>query len=243
MASRGIDVTIPDITGWLPDLLDRFDDEVYVHTIDGVPIYANEACRDSLGVTLEEFRELPPYGWVSEEARPGLPARIEQLSMYGHARFESSYILPNGASGTYEVRAKLLSIGGEPVVLSVGRDVTGRRHMLEDLQLRGVLLDLVDDGVVVSEPDGTILYVNRVAASMHGYRRHRMARMNVLDLALDSSAEKHALSREADTAFTAEHFTATGTVLHLRVVARLVQHRGREVVVRILRPTEDERPA
>lgn len=230
---------LPELSGIILEFLDHIDDEVYIHTVDGRPIYANDAALSRLGYTREEFRHLPPYRWVPEPTK--VPERIGQLADHGHARFESNYRTRDGKLATYEVRAKVFMIEGEPIVFSIGRDMTGRRRMIRDLELRSQLLELIDEAVLAHDTDGGIVYANPAAAQLYGYTREELLGMRMHDLLPPADAgrladELRELPLHGSVRVTCEHVRRGGRPLPVEVRTALLEQGGQTLVARVVQP-------
>jgi diguanylate cyclase (GGDEF)-like protein/PAS domain S-box-containing protein len=139
-------------------LLDIALDGIIAHTLDGEPVYFNEAAHTQLGYTREEFKQLGPWGWVAEKARPTRPRRMQALLKNGTARFSGYGKHKDGRVIPTEVVARLVERLDGPIIISVVRDITERvraeehmRYMAFHDQLTGLAnRSLLEDHLAIS---------------------------------------------------------------------------------------------
>ena len=117
-------------------VLDQLQDSIILHTVDGIPRYANRAAWEPRGFTHDEFLALRPFGWLPEGAAPSLPAEEIQhrIRHDGAVTFQSSLLDTEGVVVPLEVHARVVEVDGEKLVLSSGRDLTERIESEEKFQ-------------------------------------------------------------------------------------------------------------
>jgi diguanylate cyclase (GGDEF)-like protein/PAS domain S-box-containing protein len=131
-------------------LFERSADPVYLHGLDahGEPtkfIAVNDATCDLLGYTREELRGLTPRAIDAAPAPGQLRRMMMQLLRDGAVRYESVRKTRAGELIPVEVSSSLTEVEGEPVVLSISRDVRERQRevrRLQELTLRDELTGL-----------------------------------------------------------------------------------------------------
>jgi diguanylate cyclase (GGDEF)-like protein/PAS domain S-box-containing protein len=135
-------------------ILENSVDGFMAHTLDGHLIYFNETSAHQLGYTREEFARLGPYGWVSDSNLPLVTSRLALIRERGSLLFSSQGVPKDGSVLHTEVNSRLLTVGGEELVVSVVRDVTERvltqeriRHLAFHDRLTGLAnrMKLEDD--------------------------------------------------------------------------------------------------
>jgi PAS domain S-box-containing protein len=109
-------------------------DAVFVHglTPDGLPgkfIEVNDVSCQRLGYTREELLQMSPSNIDAPEMMIDTPARIRRLLKDKHLLFDGVHVAKDGTKIPVEVNANLFDLGGQPVVLSVARDVTERKRL------------------------------------------------------------------------------------------------------------------
>lgn len=108
-------------------VLDKANDAVVVHEIDGAPVYANERVCAMCGFTREEFLDMPPFGWLDPEHREIHQPVREALSHTGAAIFETLFLASDGTRLPVEVHAKVTTVDERELVVAAARDVTERK--------------------------------------------------------------------------------------------------------------------
>lgn len=130
--ASGIDVTRrKDVEAELrfrSTVLDKANDAVVVHELDGTPVYANERVCTMCGFTREEFLGMPPFGWLDPEHREVHQPVREALSHTGAAIFETLFLASDGTRLPVEVHAKVTTVGEREVVVAAARDITERKR-------------------------------------------------------------------------------------------------------------------
>jgi len=120
-----------DFTGML---LDEVSDAVVCHTLDGRIVYANQAASAERGYTREEFLRLRVSDLISPEAAVRYGALTDRLVRDGSASFESEDVTADGRRMTVEVNARMVDVGGEPIVIAVARDISERKRAQEAVE-------------------------------------------------------------------------------------------------------------
>jgi diguanylate cyclase (GGDEF)-like protein/PAS domain S-box-containing protein len=115
-------------------LLDQVNDAVVCHTLDGRIIYVNEAACRERGYTREEFLTLNVRDLIAPDTRMRYGDVHEDLMRDGTVVFESDDVKADGTRMVVEVKARLVEIDGEPVVVSIARDISERKQAQEAVE-------------------------------------------------------------------------------------------------------------
>ncbi len=178
-------------------LLQNMNDAVYVHEIDeagpGAVSDVNERACEMLGYTREELLGLEVGALDVPEQRERLPRIMTSLREEGRAVFETEHVAKDGRRVPVEVSARVLQIGGRRTVLSVAREISERRRILEALReseakYRAVV-DGATDGIVIGR-DGRLVFANAAFARMSGYSVEEVNGIPFLDLVRDEQREE-----------------------------------------------------
>ena len=131
-------------------LFEASNDAVYLHGLDahGEPtpfVAVNDAACKLLGYTREELLGLTPRA-VDAPATPGQLRRVMERLMYeDRIVYETARKQRDGQRVPVEVSSSLTDVDGELMVLSISRDITGRKkteRRLEQLSLHDELTGL-----------------------------------------------------------------------------------------------------
>jgi two-component system phosphate regulon sensor histidine kinase PhoR len=156
----------------------HINDAAFVYPLgeDGVPgkfFEVNDiACR-RLGYTRQQLLCLSPVDIVSSEAYAALANLLGRLPDEGPQLFESAHLSKTGRTIPVEVHSSILTLKGQPTVLSIARDITKRRRAERALraseQRFRVLANSANDAVVLSNHRGEILFINQAGEDIFGY--------------------------------------------------------------------------
>ncbi len=159
-------------------IFDNLSDSIYVHPPvsgdrPGRFIDVNSAACSRLGYSREELLGLSPGEIAALEKLQTLPRVREELRQTGHVLFESVHRSRDGSQFPVEINAHLVALRGEPTVLSIARDISGRKAAEEALAAEkerlAVTLASIGDGVITTDTGGRIVSLNRVAESLTGW--------------------------------------------------------------------------
>jgi len=112
-------------------LFDSSSDAILIHDITGRILDVNQVLCDRLGYSREEMLLMTPMDFDSPEYAELVPERLRQLLNSKHQIFETCNVRKDGTRIPTEINVRIIDYEGEPVCLSVGRDITERK-MAED---------------------------------------------------------------------------------------------------------------
>ena len=140
--------------------------EGIVFTEGGKITEANEQLAQMLGYELPELIGKPVVDFVAPESRPLVLERI-RLGIDGN--YEHLAIRKDGSALAVEVQARMLSIQGRRIRVTVLRDMTERKQAEARLRLQSAALESAANAIVITDPDGNISWVNPAFARLTGY--------------------------------------------------------------------------
>jgi PAS domain S-box-containing protein len=123
---------------------------------------------------------------------------------------------------------------------TVVRDVTERVRIEEELRLKGQLLDLAHDVVLLVDPGGEIVYANAACAALTGYSLAELADMNMRQLNTREGAEQvptriSTMLREGGAEFDSVWVRKDGQRVDVEVRSQTVESRGRPLFLSVVR--------
>jgi two-component system NtrC family sensor kinase len=148
-------------------------DAILVFDLEGNIVYASEAACQHRGYTREEMTKMNLRQVVAPERIPFIIPRMNEVRKKGRAFFEIAHLHKDGSRIQVESHIRFIRSGEREFVLSVSRDITGRKRTEEERRkaeekLR-LIFNSVTDGIVVTDLKGRLTEVNKVAVNMHGF--------------------------------------------------------------------------
>lgn len=121
------------------EIFNNVNDAIYLHelTEEGLPgpfIEVNDVASEMLGYSKEEFLSMSPQNIDSGEKSSELPKIMEDLLSKGQKTFDMTHQAKDGTEIPVEVSSHLFELDEEPRVLSIARDITGRKRAQRKLQ-------------------------------------------------------------------------------------------------------------
>ena len=158
------------------ELLENVDDAVYIFDQHGNIVDANAAAYVRLGYSKDQFfnrtisdilpfRDARRISRRLEVSSPDSPSPKFVLVTY--------HLKPDGSQIPVEIRCRRIVYQGQPVILNVARDISrlieaGKALRESEERYRSVV-ENSNDGIMILDKDGVILYANGVLADMLGY--------------------------------------------------------------------------
>ncbi|HEY3415570.1 MAG TPA: PAS domain S-box protein, partial [Armatimonadota bacterium] len=151
---------------------------LYSCTPDGMAdiiLEANEVACRRLGYRLEELvgqplRKINDFSHLDAETVRRNTAHFQRE---GQITYETFHLTRTGDRIPVEITAHRFNLGGEPVILSIGRDMTERRQMQKALRAteehNRSIFEHAPVGIFVTTLDGRYLAANPETARLHGY--------------------------------------------------------------------------
>jgi len=150
-------------------LLENVYDSILACDLDGNIMYVNDTACRSHGYSKEEMLKMNLRDTVVPEQVRLVSEGIKRVIAEGFFPFESEHVRKDGSTFPVEVRAGIVKIGEETVIISVIRDITERKQAEEEIRKFKTISDRASYGVALSTIKGEFTYVNEAFAQMHGY--------------------------------------------------------------------------
>jgi len=210
-------------------------------------LWANRAAAESVGLAPKELIGRKCYEIWPRRSEPCEGCPVAKARESGHSR-EAEITTPDG---------RIWFIRGYPIrgennaildVVEVISEITERKKMEEELELRAQLLDNVQDAVNLTDFNGNIIYVNEMACKSLGYSREELLKMNLGEL--DTEGYAHALKwrnqelmKKKHTIFETANFRKDGSVIPVEVHSQLVEVGGKKLVLSVDRDITERKRA
>jgi len=156
-------------------LVESIEDLICTHDLQGNLLFVSSGPARLLGFAPTDMVGTNLLSYLAPEARNQFDAYLAAIRREGRA---SGLMLVQSRSGerrVWEYRNKLLTeSGAEPIVLGVARDVTERRHAEQVERRLATAIDQATEGVIITDTQGIIQYVNPSLERMTGYSRDEL---------------------------------------------------------------------
>jgi PAS domain S-box-containing protein len=141
----------------------------------GIVRNLNPAAEEITGYTRDEVVGTPWFDrLVPRDRYPHVWAEFERLMKEGvtEGSYENPILTKQGVERQIMWRNKTLTEGGQIVgIISFGMDVTDRRRAEEQQAQLSRVVEQAAESIVITDPAGTMIYVNPAFESISGYSR------------------------------------------------------------------------
>ena len=148
----------------------------YAH--DGIIIFdpverlileANQITCERLGYTKQELLKLKIDDIIHGGFDPSTDAPYQEMKEGKSLVFERTHKRKDGGVIPVEISAKSFDYGGRMVVQAVIRDISFRKNTERDLKLASYVFETAMEGVIVTDKDSKIQFVNPAFTRITGY--------------------------------------------------------------------------
>lgn len=181
-------------------------------------LWANPTWKSVLGWDLEDLVGKNHFDLVHPDDLAELLPVLEELIKGGSYTIEPRMRCKDGSYKWILWTAS--RVPEEDFTYIIGRDVD-QRHRREQQQTR--LLDATPDALVVSDPDGTIHFVNRPAEELFGKKRESLVESNLKELIRESNDGTGVLLSEDAAECRVRIATTDLEMDDERLIARVIQ--------------------
>ena len=129
-------------------LFENANDAIFIHDLEGRFLEVNPQACERLGYTRQEFLSMTPKDIDSPKFAAFVPERLSILKTHGKAIFETAHLTKNGNTIPTEINTQVIIYQDQPVVLSIARDITGRKQVEELMVIQrdlGMALGFIGD--------------------------------------------------------------------------------------------------
>jgi len=152
-------------------------------------VAANQAAAKTTGYTSEELLKLNIAGLRTPLQASLVEDDFERVANGERLTFEILRRRKDGTTFPIEINASVLSIEGKRYILDFARDLTQRKQTETEVTMLAKAIRSIHEGVVVTDPGGTIIFVNDASVGMFGYERDEIVGKHVTTLVWANDAE------------------------------------------------------
>ncbi|MGZ5008987.1 MAG: PAS domain S-box protein, partial [Methylobacter sp.] len=167
------------------NIFESVSDCIELISMDGYIVDLNHAGYEWLGYTKSEMQGHRLSEFSSPEYAVRVPERIALIKSQGHATFESARLRRDGSVIPIEVNSRIAEMDGQPIFLSVSRDITERKrteHALLESEARlreqkeflASVLESSLDAFMLMDAKGVISTWSSQAEKMFGWKRNEV---------------------------------------------------------------------
>ena len=163
-------------------IFESANDCIELISMDGRIVDMNHVGHEMLGYTKAEMlgKRLAEFGAPDYATR--VPERMALIKKQGSVTFESARLRKDGTIIPLEVSSRVVELGGQPIFLSISRDISKRKQdelalyesevrQREQKEFLAAILENALDAIVVMDSNGVITGWNVHAEKIFGWHR------------------------------------------------------------------------
>ncbi len=142
---------------------------IFIHDLEGRIFDVNNKALELFGYSKEEMLTFNVRDLHPQEPPEKSQAAFEALATDGFVNFETEFQKKNGERFSAEVSANVFEINEQKVAQGLVRDITQRKEAVAILKNYQMLVETMNDGVAIIDPQLHVSYVNNALCRMSGY--------------------------------------------------------------------------
>ncbi|MBU0561330.1 MAG: PAS domain-containing sensor histidine kinase [Bacteroidetes bacterium] len=150
-------------------LFDSLGDSIFIYDNSGEISEINKAAYQLLGYTRDELLKIDISDIQSTQLHMDLKANEPSLRSGKQILNEGKIKEKSGNMIDVELSSRMMRMDGKQVVLSIVRDITKRKLDEQQIRMLSHAIEQSPASVIITEPDGTTIYVNPKFLEVTGY--------------------------------------------------------------------------
>lgn len=150
-------------------LFEESNDAIFIHDLSGNILDVNPRALQVLGYKKSELLSKRIPELHPPDSMEISKSAFERIKTIGHIVFEIDFRRKDGRILNTEVSASVFEIDSKKLVQGIVRDITERKIIENKLKLQDKALHSSANGIVITERNGTIIWVNPAFAKLTGY--------------------------------------------------------------------------
>ncbi len=156
-------------------LFESAADAVFLQDLEGNFLDVNQVACQRLGYPREQLLTMSLFDIDSPAYAEKAPERMETIRQEGALVFETEHVTRDGAIIPTEVSSRIIEYEGQPVHLSLARDITERKEAEQQIRRQRDLLENTIESLphpfyVINAEDYTIRIANSASGYVNGER-------------------------------------------------------------------------
>lgn len=157
--------------------IENASEAIFWYDMTGRYLYVNEAGCRALGYSLDELQLMHIFDIDPRATEEAWKNMIDSLRRKGSIHHESALFSKFGRELPVEVRTNLRRYAGKEYIFSFAHDISERKRADEmiaaEKERLAVTLRSINDGVITTDVDGSIVLMNRIAEYLTGWRQQQ----------------------------------------------------------------------
>jgi len=216
---------------------------IYI-VLEGKFVYISELFERLSGYTKKELINKYSLDFIHPDDREKVREEaIARLKSKLSSPYEYRFINKNG--GTIWVLGRITPIyyGGKKAALGSFMDITERKIIESELQLRAELLDNVNDTLMVTDLAGKIIYVNDTAKYTYKLSKEELLGMTIDQLMgqQNNTVLKKKIIEDGELIFESSGFGKDGSNIIIENHTRIIEIGGRKLIIGIGRDVTERK--
>lgn len=214
-------------------------------------LFANNRTLAFSGLSLEEIQQTDYVSLIHPDDRMAIVEAYDELRKTGMFKSRQLRVVFQNNAKWLSISAIPIEYEGQPANLTFGTDITEQKlkddELAEELEMRSLLYQVSNDGIVILDHNHKIFSVNDRFAEMLGYDKSELMQLYTWDFD-DLADEEYVRKSFSDisninTIFESKHLRKNGTTYDVEVSARGFNYKQKEYVVCICRDITDQKNA
>jgi len=190
-------------------ILQHAGDIIFLLTLEGNIVFANEQAINSYGYTKEELLSLSIFNLRSPANQFIAHEQFEKAKTEG-ILFTSTHYRKDGSSFPVEVKSIIIDDNGKKFVISIIRDISERLKNQEEIQRLAYIVENSQDAIFCKTLDGIITSWNKGAENIFGYSKDEVLGKSTKILLPEENCYKiEASMKKLIKYVTIEHYETT----------------------------------
>lgn len=123
--------------------------------------------------------------------------RISYIQRDGYLLYEDVFFTRSGSQIPVEVSAHLFEFQNQPTIMAIARDISARERAAAQIREQAALLDKAQDAIMVCDLNDHIIYWNKSAERLYGWKMEEVIGTNAFELLFMNRSEQFISSRRA----------------------------------------------
>lgn len=222
--------------------MDSLPDAVIIVGKDGIILECNLQTVELLGYTSKkELVGKDSFEILAKKDRERAREDVKKLLRQGVIEnIEYTCVKRDGNELSVELSSRVIKDSNTSKLIIIGRNITEKKKMYNELNMRSQLLDAATDIITLYDLDGKYVYVNEAASRLRGYSKDDLLKMNIRDMIAPQyspSFESHTkeLIEKGDLLFQSIIACKDGSKVPTEVHSRIIEFEGRKFILNVTR--------